>query len=127
MYLDQKKIKGENLDISKFYNSDIPNYNVDIKNKIDYNKPKTYRFDNVNFNASSVCQDIVHCNSTINLSNNEVKLGVYALPSSCYGNVVQCSNKMVDSENNFRMQLMGTLLWKQADRYMGVSEPKFIF
>lgn len=84
--------------------------------------------------------------TSLHLTNdNERKFGIYALPASCYGfhamaessdqklvgeaqqhNEFQCKNKIVEAESNFRLQLMETLLWKQADRYRGVTEPKFI-
>lgn len=118
MYIDENKIKGQNLDVSKFYNSVIPN-NVSIdKKKVTFEEPKTYHLDLEN----NLCKDVVRCDTP----NKGVKSGVYEI-SSCYNNVFQCNNKIIENENNFRSQLMKALLWKQADRYRGVTEPKFIF
>lgn len=105
--LDQNKIKGQNLDVSKFYI--FPNYN-----------------NNKSENKDSNCENVIRCNVN-QYGELGLKLGVFALPTYCYNQKEPCKNKIIESENNFRLKLMENLMWKQADRYRGVSEPKFIF
>lgn len=106
--LDQNKIKGENLNVSKFYI--FPNYNDE--------EPKD--------SNESNCKNVIRCNVN-QIGEMGLKLGVFALPTYCYNQDEPCKNNRIESENNFRVQLMENLMWKQADRYRGVSEPKFIF
>lgn len=108
--LDQNKIKGQNLDVSKFYI--FPNYN---------NQPIGGQKSN-----NSTCENTIRCNVN-QYKELGLQLGVFTLPTYCYNQTEPCKNKIIESENNFRIKLMENLLWKQADRYRGVSEPKFIF
>lgn len=102
-----KKIKGDNLGVSPFYNRPITHVHKDTSNTFT-------RYNNL----------------------EDIRLGLYAFPafvsskqetSNDKSNELLSGNKIMDAESEFRKDLMKTLLWKQADRYRGVSEPKFIF
>ena len=189
MYLDENKIKGQNLNISKFYNSDaslrdrrgscragdpggkaptapcsftaphgdhagpeargqssanpLGDEAITVSRQVTQTDKSQLEIDSVSENDTSKL--LVNLTSLHLTNDNERKFGIYALPASCYGfhamaessdqklvgeapqhNEFQCKNKIVEAESNFRLQLMETLLWKQADRYRGVTEPKFI-